>query len=104
MKHPIIKIIEIFCLILIPLAFSTTVSANTNNEKQTNVDIEINGKSNIKNGKQYETNKPKEVGLLPQTGEVVVTFITSLIGLSLLLFVTIIYINKSYINYLRWEV
>lgn len=100
------KIITSFIILMAGLLFSSHALANTTDKdskvniilKSEKVESQADGNNNNNGDHIYSTAPAKPVNLLPQTGEIVTSFIIMIIGLSVLLFVLGIYINKSITN------
>lgn len=99
-KYLLTAVLLIFSL----LSFSQVYAIET----QTEIKIEqseLKGDRPESNDNLYKPNDPIPVQLLPQTGEIVLSFVYIMIGLSLLIFVLGIFINKMYMNTIevRWD-
>lgn len=106
------KFLRVFFLfVLVLITTNINVSASEKSDTDVKITIEqknkktpIDKKQVNPNNNQYKIVSPKELGYLPKTGELVTSFIFSLMGISAILFVVILLINKNYYGQYRWEI
>lgn len=102
---------KIFFIILIFLPFfSNTIVSNAELNDDTDINVTIkknissyNPNSNSKKEPIYTPDSPKIVQILPQTGEILTSFMYSVIGLSLLIFFSGLFFNKYIIKNMNWR-
>lgn len=107
MKYLKISCVTILLMTLFLFLPNVVTAESNNNESKTEVTLKKSGKiDKVKPKKEiniYETKQPKEVKLLPKTGEIITTFMYMIIGLSFLLFIMGLLISKVTRNDVRWE-
>lgn len=101
------KIITIFILLLITFVSTNNVLAsNFDEDTEANVSLkksDSNTETNNNKKPIYTTSTPKKVDLLPQTGEILASFMYVMIGLSLLIFIIGLIFNKYSMNNIEWS-
>lgn len=111
-KQFLLKLVMLFLFTSLVSFTTITVHASGKDKADTDVNVTLRedkdtgkgkGKIEPKKPSQYETISPKELSYLPKTGELIQNFFIILIGVSLLLFSIILYINKLYANQIRWD-
>lgn len=106
------KYLKISCVAAVLMTFflflpNVVTAESSNNETKTEIILNKSKEIDKKKPKPgvtiYETKPPKEVNLLPKTGEVITTFMYMIIGLSFLLFIMGLLVNRATRNDVRWE-
>ncbi|MEG0285814.1 MAG: LPXTG cell wall anchor domain-containing protein [Vagococcus sp.] len=106
-----LKIYSLLVCLVSLIIFSPTITkaeiSETKNNLETKTEIEIKkGPDKVITKDEetiYEPSEPKPIRILPQTGEIITTFIYVIVGLSLLIFLIGILINRMTREYIRWE-
>lgn len=88
------KIFSMLIIIFFILAFPIITFADEKSDVEVNLKRSIYISSEDKKEPIYTSKSPKNITVLPQTGEIISSFIIILIGLLILLFIVGIQINK----------
>lgn len=109
MKELKLGLLYVFCMFLGVLCLTQSVNADNTIVTQGKSEVELTLKKGEPKKKTddkdnvYTPDKAKPIKILPQTGEVIKTFMYMMVGLSLMLFFMGIVINRTNRNYIRWE-
>lgn len=99
-KNIAILSMVLFSLVGFNLSFAESV---TNNDVEVNINKADSSKEVEKKELIYRPKDPVSVKMLPQTGEIVASFMYIMIGLSILLFITGLIVNKVNTIDVRWD-
>lgn len=98
------RIIAILSIVLFSLVgFNLSFAASITNDVEVIIDKSNDSEETVKKEPIYKPKDPVPVKILPQTGEVIASFMYIMIGLSILLFITGLLVNKINTIDVRWD-